>query len=45
MKGTENLGHPGTNGRIILKWILKKQGVRVWIRFIQIVTGSDGKFL
>jgi hypothetical protein len=32
-------------GRIILKWILKKQGMRVSIGFIWLRTGNGGRFL
>jgi hypothetical protein len=28
------LGYTRTSGKMILKWFLKKYGVRIWIRFI-----------
>jgi hypothetical protein len=30
LNGTQNLGHPGIDGRIILKWVLKKRGLSMW---------------
>jgi hypothetical protein len=33
------------DGRIILKWILGKQGSRVWIRLIWLRIGASGGFL
>jgi hypothetical protein len=30
----------GLGGRIILKWILRKQGRRVWTRFMWVVIGT-----
>jgi hypothetical protein len=34
MKGREHLIDMGMNGTLKLKWVLQKQGVRVWTRFI-----------
>ena len=28
------LGYISASGKMILKWILKKYGVRIWVRFI-----------
>jgi hypothetical protein len=40
---TSHLGDLCRSGRIILKWILKKQGVVIWMGFIQFRTKtSDG---
>jgi hypothetical protein len=36
------LGHQGVDGRIILKWILKKYDVRAWTGFIWLRIGTDG---
>jgi hypothetical protein len=29
-KGTDHMGVPVANGRIILKWVLQKYGVKPW---------------
>jgi hypothetical protein len=29
----DHLGHAGTDGKIILKWILQKQNVNTWTEF------------
>jgi hypothetical protein len=47
----ENLNRKGKmsdldiDGRIILKWILEKYGLKMETEFKQIRTGSNGKFL
>jgi hypothetical protein len=33
-KGRDHLGNSGTDGRIILRWNLKKEDMRVWFRFM-----------
>jgi hypothetical protein len=35
----------GIDGRIILKWILGKQVLKVWIGFIWLRTGTSGELL
>jgi len=35
----------GVDGKIILKWVLSKQGVREWNGFKLLRTGSSGGFL
>jgi hypothetical protein len=42
---TRPLGRPGAGRRIILKWIFKKQGVRVWTAYIWIMIGAGGSLL
>jgi hypothetical protein len=45
VKGRDHLEEPGVDGRIILEWILRKQGGKVWIGFIWIrIRTSDGLF-
>jgi hypothetical protein len=39
------LGYLGIDWRIILKWILKKKDVKMWIGFIWHRTGYNGWFL
>jgi hypothetical protein len=39
------LGDKVVDGRILLKWILKKQDMRMWTRFIWHRTGSSGGLL
>jgi len=34
MKQTDHLGDPDIHGKIVLKWILKKEGVRMWTGII-----------
>jgi hypothetical protein len=43
VKGSDHTGDLDVEGRIILKWILKIQGVRVWAVFVWLRIGtSDG---
>jgi hypothetical protein len=45
LKGTDHLGDKGRDGRVILKWILKKQDMRVRIGVIWVRIGtSNGLF-
>ena len=37
--GKDNLGDVDTDGRVILKWILKKEDVQLWIELIFLKTG------
>jgi hypothetical protein len=39
------IGHLIVDGRIILKWFLRKQVWRVWIGFIWLRTGTGGGLL
>jgi hypothetical protein len=45
LKGRDNLRDLGVDGRIILKCMLKKKGVRVWAGFIWLRTGTSGGLL
>jgi hypothetical protein len=41
LKGRNDIG----GGRIILKWILKKQGMGLWTGFFWLWTGTSGGIL
>jgi hypothetical protein len=43
-EGKDHLNDPGADGRIILKYILWKQGARVWTGFIWLRIRTSGKF-
>jgi hypothetical protein len=43
---SENLkGDPYVDGRIILKWIVKRYGIRMWTGFMWLRIGSCSRFL
>jgi len=44
-KERDCLENPGTDGRIICKWILKKQNGREWTRLIYLMTGTSDRLL
>jgi hypothetical protein len=44
LREDDHLGHPGVDGRIILKWISKKwNGTLTGLRWLK--TGTDGELL
>jgi hypothetical protein len=45
VKGRNHLGDVSVNGRIILKFILRKCGVRLWAGFMWLRVGSSGRVL
>jgi hypothetical protein len=44
-KGRDCLEYLGVDWRIILKWLLKKWGVRMWIECMCISVGTSGDLL
>jgi hypothetical protein len=42
LKRRQHLGEVSAHGKIILKWVLMKYDVRVWIRFIWLRIGISG---
>jgi hypothetical protein len=45
MKERDSLGDLGLDVGIMLKFILKKKGVRMWTGFIRLRIGSSGRLL
>jgi hypothetical protein len=44
-EGKKPLGRLGIIGKVISKWALKKEVVKMWTGFIWLRTGSSGRFL
>jgi hypothetical protein len=44
-RGRDHVRDLGVDGRIILKWILKKCGVKVWTGLIWLRIGTGGGLL
>jgi len=42
LRGRDHLGDPGVDGRIILRWIFRKQDVRVWTGSSWLRIGTGG---
>jgi hypothetical protein len=45
LKGKDHLENLDINGRRVLKYILKKQGVRVWIGYMWLRKAASGGLL
>jgi hypothetical protein len=45
LEGKTLLGNRGLDGRIILKWILKKYNVKTWTGIMCVRIGISGGFL
>jgi hypothetical protein len=45
LNGREHFGDLGVDGKIILKWILGKQGGNVWIGCVWIRIGTNDKLM
>jgi hypothetical protein len=45
IKGRDLLGDLGVGGKIILKWILKVYGVRVWSGFMCLTVRCSGRLI
>jgi hypothetical protein len=43
--GRDQLGNTGVYAAVILKWMSKKQGVRIWVGFIGLMIGSNVGFV
>jgi hypothetical protein len=44
-EGKNPLGKARSKGRILSKWVLKRQGVAIWIGFIWLRIGISGGIL
>jgi hypothetical protein len=42
LKGRDHSENQGIDGRIIFKWILRKQGAKEWTGFIWLMIGTGG---
>jgi hypothetical protein len=42
LKGRDNSEDLGTDGKIIVEWILGKQGGKVWTGFVWLRIGTSG---
>jgi len=42
LRERDNLGDPGTDERIILRWMFRKWDVGVWTGLIRLRTGTGG---
>jgi hypothetical protein len=45
LAGRDHLQDTGMSGRVILEWILEKQGGKVWTGFIWLGIGTSGGLL
>jgi len=45
MRERDHLEDPGLHGRIILRWIFRKWGVRTWIGLMWLRIGTGGGHL
>jgi hypothetical protein len=44
-EGKRPPGRPKRNGKILLKWIMRKYGGKVWNGYIWLRTGTNGELL
>ena len=42
LRDEDHLEDPGVDGRIILEWMFRKWGVRVWTGFMSLRIGTGG---
>jgi len=45
LRERDNLGDRGVDGRIVLRWIFRKWGIRAWTGFILLRIETDGGHL